>query len=303
MPGTVPGYLGLLRVRSWIGWVFYCALGFLLFAMPSWNMALISAAFISATAGIFVLNQCYDLAVDRLHFEKRELPIAAGAITPSGAFSLYVFSTILCMGLVLLTDISLIPLFAIYIGGGICYSVPPLRMKSRPVLDVLFVGTFSGVVPFLIGAQASHQLILDWSSSWALHYQDALLVAMILFLFQCSTHIFQAVGDYEADRDAGEKTSVVKYGKANSAKTAKILLTTSLLLPFAYGVMRFPIIGYEYWYLVVLLPSLPLALYFMRQKIVSKEKVSNLTVVAKKAAPRIYAALFLLVLLIRLGLH
>lgn len=303
MPGTMPGYLGLLRVRSWIGWVFYFTLGFLLFAAPSWNMVFIAAAFISATAGIFILNQCYDLAVDRLHFEKNQLPIAAGAVTPSGAFSLYVLSAVLCMGLVLLTDISLVPLFAIYIGGGIIYSVPPIRMKSRPLMDVLFVGVFSGAMPFLMGVQTSHQLTLDWMASSALRYQDALLVMATLFLFQCSTHIFQAVGDYEADRDAGESTSVVKYGKAKSATTAKILLATSLVLPVAYGVMRFPLLGHDYWYLAFLIPSVPLVLYLMRQKIVSKERVSDLTSTAKKAAPKIYAVLFLIVLLLRLGLR
>jgi 4-hydroxybenzoate polyprenyltransferase len=301
MPGTIPEYLGLLRVRSWIGWIFYYALGCLLLAMPSWNMALISVALISATAGIFIINQCYDLVVDRLHFEKNRLPIVAGAISPRGAFSLYVLSTIICLALVVLTDISLVPLFAIYIGGGIIYSVPPIRIKSRPVLDVLFVGIFSGVIPFLIGVQTSHQLTFGWLSSWALRYQDALLVMATLFLFQCSTHIFQAVGDYEADRDAGEKTSVVKYGKVNSSKTAKILLTASLLLPIVYGVIRFPIAGFGYWYLVFLLPSLPLALYFRKQKVVSKEKISDLTAIAKKASPIIYAVLFLLVLLIRIS--
>jgi 4-hydroxybenzoate polyprenyltransferase len=303
MPGTMPGYLGLFRVRSWIGWIFYFALGFLFFAMPSWNMVLIAVALISATAGIFILNQCYDLVVDRLHFEKNQLPIAAGAVTPSGAFSLYVLSTALCLALVVLTDISLVPLFAVYIGGGIVYSVPPIRMKSRPLLDVIFVGTFSGIIPFLIGLQASHQLTLGWLWQWALPYQDALLLMGTLFLFQSSTHIFQAVGDYEADRDAGESTSVVKYGKANSATAAKVLLTASLALPMAYGVLRFPVLACGYWYLAILVPSVPLTLYLMRQKIISKEKVSDLTSTAKKAAPKIYAVLFLIVLLLRLGLR
>jgi len=303
MAGTIPGYFGLLRVRSWIGWIFYFALGFLFLAMPSWNMVSIAAAFISATAGIFVLNQCYDLVVDRLHFEKNRLPIAAGAVTTTGAFSLYVASTALSLGLVMLTDISLVPLFAAYIGGGIIYSVPPIRIKSRPILDVIFVGIFSGVIPLMIGFQASRQLALGWLWQWTLPYQDALLIMTTLFLFQSSTHIFQAVGDFEADRDAGEMTTVVKFGKANSSKAAKLLLTASLVLPIAYGVMRFPLLGYGYWYLALLVPSVPLALYLRRQKIVSKEKVSDLTSTAKKAAPRIYAVLFLIVLLIRLGLQ
>lgn len=303
MAGTFPGYLDLLRVRSWIGWVFYYALGYLLFAAPTWNMAVISVAFISATAGIFVINQCYDLVVDRLHFEKNRLPIVTGAVSPRGAFLLYILTTILCMGLVVLTDIGLVPLFAVYIGGGIVYSVPPVRMKGRPFLDVVFVGAFSGMIPFLIGVQASHNLTLGWIWQWALPYQDAVLVLATLFMFQSSTHIFQAVGDYEADRDAGEQTSVVRFGKVNSAKAAKFLLAAGLILPIAYGAVRFPLFGHGYWYLALLAPSVPLALYLMRQKIVSKEKVSDLTSAAKTAAPKIYAVMFLIALLLRLGIR
>ncbi len=303
MQATFLGYLGLLRVRSWIGWIFYCTLGFLLFTMPSWEMAAVTFALISATAGIFILNQCYDLAVDRLHFEKNQLPIAAGAVSRSGAFTLYVLTTALSLVLVLATDLSLVPLFAIYIGGGIIYSVPPVRIKGRAVLDVPFIGIFSGVIPLLIGIQGSHQLTLGALSSWTLPLQDALLVMTTLFLFQSSTHIFQALGDFEADRDAGETTSVVKFGKRASAIAAKTLLAISLSLPLAYGELRFPLICCGYWYLGFLLPSLPLAIYLMRQKIATKEKVSNLTATAKRAAPRIYSALFLLALLLRLGLH
>lgn len=304
MLGTFPKYLGLLRVRSWIGWIFFYALGCLIFTMPSWNMAIISAALVSATSGIFILNQCYDLAVDRLHFTKKQLPVAAGVISSSGAFSLYILSTILCLSLVALTDMSLVPLFAIYIGGGICYSVPPIRIKSRPVLDVIFVGIFSGILPFLIGLQVSHQLTLDWWLPWiGQRYQIALLVIMTLFLFQSLTHIFQAVGDYEADLDAGARTSVVRYGKGKSIKMAKILLTATLLLPLVYGVMRLSMIDYMLWYFIALLPCFPIILYFMRQQFFSKEKISDLTATAKKTAPITYTILFILIFLIRVSLQ
>jgi 4-hydroxybenzoate polyprenyltransferase len=303
MLGTLPEYLRVLRVRSWIGWIFYYALGCLIFAMPSWNMVVISAALISATSGIFILNQCYDMACDRLHFTKKQLPIAAGVISSSRAFSLYILSTILSLSLVALTDISLIPLFAIYIGGGICYSVPPIRLKSRPVLDVIFVGLFSGILPLLIGLQMSHQLTLDLWLPWVRQYQDVLLVMMPLLLFQCSTHIFQAIGDYEADLDAGVRTSVVKYGKGKSVKMGKILLTTSLLFPLIFGVMWLSNIDYMLWYLIILLTCLPLILYFMKQKFSSKEKIGNLTAITKKAAPIIYTILIVAVFLIKVSLQ
>jgi len=301
---VLPQYLRVLRVRSWIGWIFYFALGCFIFDMPSGNVGPISVALISATSGAFILNQCYDLACDRLHFTKNRLPVAVGAISSSRAFSLFALSTILSLGLVALTDLSLIPLFLLYVGIGVCYSVPPIRLKGRPVLDVIIVGLGSGVLPFLIGLQVSHQLTLDWWLPWiGQRYQDALLAVMPLLLFQCSTHIYQAVGDYEADLGAGVMTSVVKYGKEKSIKTAKILLIISLLLPLIYGVLKLSLTDYMLWYLIILLPCLPFFLYFMKQKVFSKESIGDLTETAKKVAPIVYAILIFYIFIIRISLQ
>lgn len=302
---VLPQYLRVLRVRSWIGWIFYFALGcFSSFNMPSGNVLPISAALISATSGAFILNQCYDLACDRLHFTKNRLPVAVGAVSPSSAFSLFALSTILSLSLVALTDLSLIPFFLLYVGIGICYSVPPIRLKGRPVLDVIIVGLGSGVLPFLIGLQVSHQLTLNWWLPWmGQRYQDALLAVVPLLLFQCSTHIFQAVGDYEADLGAGVRTSVVKYGKEKSIKTAKILLITSLLLPLIYGVLRLSLTNYMLYFLIILLPCLPFFLYFMKQKNFSKESIGSLTETAKKVAPIIYTMLIFYIFIIRISLQ
>lgn len=299
MFGTCPQYLRLLRVRSWIGWIFYYALGFLLFAMPSPGMVAVGGALASATAGIFVLNQCCDTAGDRLHFTKNRLPVAAGTVPLSGALSLYAASVALSLGLVAVSDPSLIPLFLVYIGGGVCYSVPPVRVKGRPLLDVAFVGAFSGVMPFLIGAQASHRLSL---APWGVGSQDALLVAGALFLFQSSAHLFQAAGDYEADMAAGARTSVVRFGRGRSVVAAKALAAASLVMPLAYGAVRFPLGGYALWCLLASLSFAPVALYLVTRGAPSRERVGDLTAVAKGASPLVYAALFVAVLLIRASL-
>ena len=301
---TLPQYLRIMRVRSWIGWIFYFALGcFSSFDMPSGNVVPISAALISATSGAFIINQCYDLACDRLHFTKNQLPVAAGAVSQSNAFSLFALSTILSLSLVALTDLSLIPLFLLFVGIWICYSVPPIRLKGRPVLDVVIVGLGSGVLPFLIGLQVSHQLTLDWWLPWmGQRYQDALLAVMPLLLFQCSTHILQAVGDYEADLGAGVRTSVVRYGKEKSIKTAKVLLIASLSLPLIYGVLRLSLTDYVLYFLIILLPCLPFFLYVMKKNLFSKESIGDLTKTAKKAAPIVYAILIFYIILIRISL-
>lgn len=301
---TLPQYLKVIRVRSWIGWIFFFALGcFSSFETPSENVIPISVALISATSGAFILNQCYDLACDRLHFTKNQLPVAVGAVSSSSAFSLFALSIILSLSLVALTDLSLIPLFLLYVGIWICYSVPPIRLKGRPVLDVVIVGLGSGVLPFLIGLQVSHQLTLDWWLPWmGQRYQDALLVMIPLLLFQSSTHIFQAVGDYEADLGAGVSTSVVRYGKKQSIKTAKMLLIASLFLPLIYGMLKLPVAGNVLWYLIPLLPCLPFLLYLIKQKAFSKESIGDLTKTAKKAAPIIYAILIFYIFIIKVGL-
>ena len=218
-------YWRSLRWRSWIGWLFFFGLGSTLFVIPSYSVLPIAISFSIVTGAIFVLNQYFDRKSDIMNPQKRHLPVAAGELTPKQSSTLFV--SLFAIGLLVtaMVDYTLLFLFVTYIGVGIVYSTPPLHFKKRPIIDLLTVGVGSGIVPFLIGLQVSNQLFIE-------SLLPVILICVVpLFLFQIASHIFQAIGDYEADKEEKITTFVVRYGKEKSAKIAVLFSSLSLVIP------------------------------------------------------------------------
>ena len=259
-------YLRALRWRSWIGWLFFFGLGSTLFVVPPYNVLPISISFSLVTGAIFVFNQYFDRKSDRTNPQKRHLPVAAGELSPKQSSVLFVCLFALGLLIAAVVDSTLLFLFVTYIGMGIFYSAPPVSFKKRPVIDLLAVGIGAGILPFLIGLQASHQLTIDSSLPWIWRrYQEILLCIIPLFFFQIASHIFQAIGDYEADRGEKITTFVVRYGKERSAKIGVLFSLLSVVLPITYGVLNLAATTeFVYWYLLVLLFFLPFVIYLMR---------------------------------------
>jgi len=288
-------YLRALRWRSWIGWLFFFGLGSTLFVIPTINVLPIAISFSLVTGAIFVLNQYFDRKSDIMNPQKRHLPVAAGELSPKQSSVLFV--SLFAMGLLVTAavDYTLLFLFVTYIGIGIVYSTPPLHFKKRPVIDLLTVGVGSGIVPFLIGMQVSNQLLIDSSLS-------LILICIIpLFLFQIASHIFQAIGDYEADKDEKITTFVVRYGKEKSAKIAVLFSSLSLIIPIIYGVLNFAVIKeVMYWYLLILLIFLPFAIYLIKLSVNPTTKnIERLMSASRRFTPILLLTLYLCVLVLR----
>ncbi len=297
--------LRALRWRSWIGWLFFFGLGSTLFVIPPYNVLPISISFSLVTGAIFVLNQYFDRKSDKTNPQKRHLPVAAGELSPkqSSVFFVSLFATGLLVTAVV--DHTLLLLFVTYIGVGIVYSAPPISLKKRPVIDLLAVGIGAGILPFLIGLQASHQLTIDSSLPWIWRrYQDILLCIIPLFLFQIASHIFQAIGDCEADRGEGINTFVVRYGKERSARIGVLFSSLSLVLPVIYAVLGLSVTTeFVYWYLLVLLFFLPFVIYLMRLSAnPTTENIDKLMGVSFRCTPILLLVLYSCTLVLRVYL-
>jgi homogentisate phytyltransferase/homogentisate geranylgeranyltransferase len=252
-----------------------------------------------------VLNQYFDRKSDNSNPQKRHLPVASGELSPK--YSSILFVSLFAAGLLVtaLTDYTLLHLFITYIGVGIFYSAPPFHFKKRPIIDLFAVGFGAGILPFLIGLQVSHQLTMDFSLPWILRrYEDALLCVIPLFLFQASSHIFQAIGDYEADRIENITTFVVKYGKERSAKIGTLLSSLSLGLPIIYGLLNLATTTeFVYWYVLLLFCFLPFVVYLL--KLSASPTTNNLGVlmgVSRKFTPALLLFLFSCTLVLRIYL-
>ena len=291
-------YFRALRWRSWIGWLFFFGLGSTLFVIPPRNVLPIALSFSLVTGAIFVLNQYFDRKSDIMNPQKRHLPVAAGELSPKQSSVLFV--SLFAIGLLVtaIVDYTLLFLFVTYIGVGIVYSTPPLHFKKRPVIDLLTVGVGSGIVPFLIGMQVSNQLLIDSSL-------PLILICIIpLFLFQIASHIFQAIGDYEADKDEKITTFVVRYGKEKSAKIAVLFSSLSLIIPIIYGVLNFAVTKeIMYWYLLILLIFLPFAIYLIKLSAnPTTNNIERLMSASHRFTPILLLTLYLCVLVLRVYL-
>jgi 4-hydroxybenzoate polyprenyltransferase len=302
---AVNGCLKMLRFESWIGWLFNFALGSVLFAIPAINRFVsFSFSFALATAGIFVLNQYFDRENDKLNKSKRDLPISSGEISPKAALNVFYFSTFLSICLVILTDIALLPLFLSYLGLGVCYSAPPFYLKNRPILDIVVAGLGSGVLPFVIGVQVSNQFSFDFSLPWVnSFYRDILLSIMPLSIFQAAGHIFQAVGDYEADLRGDIRTFAVKYGKRTSVRLGELFLIVSALLPITFWFLIPSLPGFLHWYMGIFIFCVPVFYYLMNSlKDPSRESIDTLRCVSRKVSPPILSIILIYVLILRTSL-
>jgi 4-hydroxybenzoate polyprenyltransferase len=265
----------------------------------------ISISFSLVTGAIFVLNQYFDRRSDRTNPQKRHLPVAAGELSPKQSSVLFV--SLFAVGLLItaVVDYTLLFLFVTYVGVGVVYSAPPLSFKKRPVIDLLTVGIGAGILPFLIGLQASHQLTVESSLPWIWsRYQEILLCIIPLFLFQIASHIFQAIGDYEADRGERITTFVVRYGKERSAKIGVLFSSLSLVLPIVYGVLNLVITTeFVYLYLLVLLFFLPFVIYLMRLSATPTTKnIDKLMRVSFRFTPILVLVLYSCTLILRVYL-
>jgi len=298
-------YLRLLRFESWVGWLFNFALGSILFEIPPvGRLLMFSLVFILSTVAIFVLNQYFDCEDDKLNVLKRDLPVSTGDISAKKAIRIFFFLSALSIFLVFLTDVSILPLVLVYLALWISYSAPPLRLKNKPVMDVIVAGVGSGVLPFIIGLQVTQQLTLDFSSVWIMrHYQDAFFSVIPLLLFNSASHIFQTVGDYEADLRGNVHTFAVKYGKETSVNVGKLLLLFSALLPIAYWFLNLSLVGFFFWYLLILICCAPGIFYAMHKlQNPSTDNIAVLRNFSSKVSAPMFCLIWIYVLIVKLSL-
>jgi 4-hydroxybenzoate polyprenyltransferase len=221
-------YFKVMRVGSWLGWIFSFGFGSIFISLPSLERFLAMLfAFSLATASIFILNQYFDRKEDQENKFKSKLPVASGRMAPRTALIFSLWLIILCLVSVILVDTNLLSLFVIYLVFGTAYSAPPFRLKSVPVVDFVVSGLGAGFMPFLMGLELTDNRGPDISLF--------MLGIAPLMLVHCGGHIIQAVGDYEVDRKMGIHTFAVKVGKKNGAVVAGFMFLAAFFLPFVYS--------------------------------------------------------------------
>ena len=130
----------LLRPRQWVKNAFVLA-GLIFghaYREPTMLQAALSAtaAFCLASGAVYAFNDARDAAQDRDHPDKRDRPVAPGAVSPGEAIALSAVAAAAALSLAAWTGWKVAAIVAAYLGLSVAYT---LGLKRVPVLDVVAI--------------------------------------------------------------------------------------------------------------------------------------------------------------------
>ena len=192
-------FVSLIRMKHWVknGFVFIPAFfGGVLFNQG--NLILLIAGFFCfsfVASAIYVINDYRDIEVDRNHPEKKNRPLASGAISPSVGFIVATIFLIAGVGLAFFVNKDFLYIILTYLVINLGYS---LGLKNISILDIMMVA--SG---FLLRTIAGGVIIGIDLSQWLLImvFLGALFIALTkrlddLILAEASGTISRKVKNY-----------------------------------------------------------------------------------------------------------
>jgi len=178
--------------------------------------------YVMGIAVAFIVNQVFDVESDAINKKAYLLP--SGIVSRRAAAGLL---AAICAVLLIISALAGASVrYLIWIGLllGLAYSVPPLRLKARPVLDLLANVAGFAVVGFALG--------------WLVYepYQPLMWFRMLPYALAMSgIFLNTCIPDEEGDRSVGDRTSCVIFGRDAVARAALVLMGLSGLTGLAVG--------------------------------------------------------------------
>lgn len=150
---------------------------------------------------VYGVNDIFDFETDRLNPKKQNYETL---LSPQKQKSLWVKILLLNLPFLFLLSVFKLPSSALwamagFLFFGIFYSAPPIRAKTKPLLDSAFnvLYVFPGLFSYY------------FSGGMGFHWQ----VFLASFFWVMAMHAFSAVPDIEADKSAGLRTVATFLGK------------------------------------------------------------------------------------------
>jgi 4-hydroxybenzoate polyprenyltransferase len=150
---------------------------------------------------VLAQNDLHDLPSDCANPRKATAPLVTGAVSVADLRRWYRVIALAAVGAALFVG----PLFVLGVAGvlvlGWAYSVPPLRLKTRPGWDVAVNALVVGVVSPVAGWSITRA---PWQFPWQF--------GLIGVLFAAALYVPTTVTDLSADTGAGDTTFAVRFG-------------------------------------------------------------------------------------------
>ena len=208
-------YFKLLRLKDARSYFLIALFGFIIsqgFLFPFEDIIIFSGIILLFLGFGFSINDCFDVKEDELDKTKKNPIVSKETSFKKGL----VFSISLAILGLALSSFFGLKVFLFCLAGILLvffYSSPPLRMKSKVLLDLISHGLFAGPFIFFLP-------LLTFETKLTLfHY----LIAFSLFCFSIILGLRNQFEDYNADKKAGLKTTACILGYEKSEKLLRFL--------------------------------------------------------------------------------
>jgi 4-hydroxybenzoate polyprenyltransferase len=155
-----------------------------------------------AWASASAINDVHDRETDRRNPRKATAPLISGVLTPEAVRVAAYVSAVAALACAVVIGIGFALLTASVLALAWAYSVPPLRLKTRPGADVASNAVAVGVLPLLAG-WAVAEPVADFPG-WFLLQSAAVVVAL---------YVPTTLVDLDADLAAGDRTIATRLGR------------------------------------------------------------------------------------------
>jgi 4-hydroxybenzoate polyprenyltransferase len=253
---------------SRLEWAFIFALAALLigiiYRIPSDTVLLGFVTFFLIVMGHFSLNNFFDIDTDRLNTRKISMrnPFIEKNMVQAKHVYMWVGMLLgLSWLLIILSfyqsfikELVLTVVLMLSFSVSVVYSVPPLRLKGRPFLDLVSTsGIFGCVLPTWIGLLGAEIRLegLSLIILFPIPLHVLLLIIVLAVLLINGIHLPTILIDLEYDKAAGDITTAVWLGQERTATVSALVVLLSITgmgiimnLFKLWGILDFSILGY-----------------------------------------------------------
>jgi 4-hydroxybenzoate polyprenyltransferase len=169
--------------------------------------------------GVYILNQIMDIETDRIN--KKLFLLSEGHIPVPMAYCEMIIIWIIALILSIQFGSLFVALILLSLVLGIFYSVPPIKLKGKPLLDTLSNGVGYGIINFSIG------WLLVRPFEWSMIYR---FLPYVFFI--CAVFINTTIVDIEGDMKAREHTTAIVLGEQLSFTISTICVVCAILVAY-----------------------------------------------------------------------
>jgi 4-hydroxybenzoate polyprenyltransferase len=180
---------------------------------------------------IYSINDYFDRDTDRFNEKKKDYEIVYDEEDEFEYRTVFLFNILLFTLVTFFVDFKVYITVAIFLSLGIFYSAPPFRFKAKPFID--FLSNILYIIPAFVGYFLGGGAFINW------------YLVLSAFLWAWGMHLFSAIPDFEPDKKAELKNTIVFLG---SFKSKILVMIFWSLIPILLWLGNFSFL--------VILPSL-----------------------------------------------